>query len=86
VSTNKELANRVEYVISLAKQVPFYKRKAEEAGLDLDKIKTPTTSLKPTGRASTPPVQTCRSLSTTATRTLCASLPPAQRESPRKYA
>ena len=38
---NKELANRVEYVISLAKQVPFYKRKAEEAGLDLDKIKTP---------------------------------------------
>jgi len=38
---NKELANRVQYVISLAKQVPFYRKKADEAGLDLDRIKTP---------------------------------------------
>jgi hypothetical protein len=40
-SMDKGLANRVEYVISLAKQVPFYVKKAEEGGVELDRIRTP---------------------------------------------
>lgn len=38
---DKELVSRVEYVVSLAKQTPFYKKKADESGVDLDKIRTP---------------------------------------------
>jgi phenylacetate-coenzyme A ligase PaaK-like adenylate-forming protein len=38
---SKEVTKRVEYVISLAKQVPFYGKKAEEVGVDLDKIRAP---------------------------------------------
>jgi len=46
MSLDDELSKRIKYVVSLAKEIPFYVKKAEEVGIDLDRIRTPQDLLK----------------------------------------
>jgi len=46
MSLDDELSKRIKYVVSMAQEIPFYKRKFKELNIDSQKIRTPQDLLK----------------------------------------
>ena len=46
MSLDDELSKRIKYVVSMAQEIPFYKRKFKELNIDAQKIRTPQDLLR----------------------------------------